>query len=200
MKITSAEFITSAVRQTQYPQTSMPEVAFAGRSNVGKSSLINALVNKKHLVKTSARPGRTQTINFFLINRNVCFVDLPGYGFAEVPLTVRAQWKEMVEGYLRSRKSLRLVVILLDIRRVPGTDDASLIRWLEAAAIPYLVVLTKADKLSNNRQRTQYGLIKDQLLLAQAELLLFSAVTHQGRLELLHRIMHALAGEKIHLD
>jgi len=181
MKITSAEFITSAVKQTHYPQAPLPEVAFAGRSNVGKSSLINTLVNKKHLVKTSSRPGRTQTLNFFLINNKVSFVDLPGYGFAEVPLKIRAQWKEMVEGYLRGRQSLRLVVILLDIRRAPSADDASLIRWLEAAAIPFLVVLTKADKLSKDRRAAALRTI-GEILEPEAEtpIVLFSAVTGEG--------------------
>ena len=193
MKITSAEFITSAVTTTQYPPDTLPEVAFAGRSNVGKSSLINTLVNRKSLVKTSGRPGRTQTLNFFLINKQYRFVDLPGYGFAEVPLSVRAGWKGMVEGYLGARRSLRLVVLILDIRRVPGPDDASLMRWLEAAGKPFLAVLTKADKLSRNGQQTQYRLIREQLLLTQEEMIVFSAHTHQGRLELLHCIMEALS-------
>jgi GTP-binding protein len=193
MKITSAEFITSAVTKTQYPPDTLPEVAFAGRSNVGKSSLINTLVNRKSLVKTSGRPGRTQTLNFFLINKQCRFVDLPGYGFAEVPLSVRAGWKGMVEGYLGARRSLRLVVLILDIRRVPGPDDASLMRWLEAAGKPFLAVLTKADKLSRNGQQTQYRLIREQLMLKQEEMIVFSAHTHQGRLELLHCIMEALS-------
>ena len=193
MKINSAEFITSAVTTTQYPPDTLPEVAFAGRSNVGKSSLINTLVNRKSLVKTSGRPGRTQTLNFFLINKQYRFVDLPGYGFAEVPLSVRAGWKGMVEGYLGARRSLRLVVLILDIRRVPGPDDASLMRWLEAAGKPFLAVLTKADKLSRNGQQTQYRLIREQLMLTQEEMIVFSAHTHQGRLELLHCIMDALS-------
>lgn len=192
MKITSAEFITSAVNQTQYPPDVLPEVAFAGRSNVGKSSLINTLVNKKHLVKTSSRPGRTQTLNFFLINKHYHFVDLPGYGFAEVPLKVRAQWKGMVEGYLSSRKSLQLVVIILDVRRVPGSDDASLMRWLESANLPFLAVLTKADKLSKNGQQAQHRIIRERLMLKKEEMILFSAVNHQGRLEVLHYIIEAL--------
>ena len=193
MKITSAEFITSAVNTMQYPPDTLPEVAFAGRSNVGKSSLINTLVNRKSLVKTSGRPGRTQTLNFFLINKQYRFVDLPGYGFAEVPLSVRAGWKGMVEGYLGARRSLRLVVLILDIRRVPGPDDASLMRWLEAAGKPFLAVLTKADKLSRNGQQTQYRLIREQLMLTQEEMIVFSAHTHQGRLELLHCVMEALS-------
>lgn len=193
MKITSAEFVTSAVHQRQYPPDLLPEVAFAGRSNVGKSSLINALVNKKHLVKTSSRPGRTQTINFFVVNKQYHFVDLPGYGFAEVPLQVRAGWKDMVEDYLRSRKSLKLVVIILDIRRVPGSDDVALMRWLEAAGIPFLAVLTKADKLSNNRQTEQLKIIRQRLLLKPEATIIFSALTHQGRLEVLRYISKALS-------
>ena len=200
MKITSAEFITSAVNQKQYPPDTLPEVAFAGRSNVGKSALINTLVNKKHLVKTSSRPGRTQTLNFFLINKQYHFVDLPGYGFAEVPLKVRAQWKGMVEGYLGSRQSLRLVVLILDTRRVPSSDDASLMRWLEEAGIPFLAVLTKADKLSRNSQQAQYRIIRERLLLKKEEMILFSAVTHQGRLEVLHCIIEALSQKRIYLD
>lgn len=195
MKITAAEFITSAVNTTQYPPDTLPEVAFAGRSNVGKSSLINTLVNRKNLVKTSARPGRTQTLNFFLINKQCRFVDLPGYGFAEVPLSVRAGWKGMVEGYLGSRRSLRLVVLILDIRRVPGPDDTSLMRWLEAAGKPFLAVLTKADKLSRNGQQAQCRIIREQLLLTKDEMIVFSAHTHQGRLELLHYIMEALSAK-----
>jgi GTP-binding protein len=200
MKITSAEFITSAVRQNQYPPDTQPEVAFAGRSNVGKSSLINTLVNRKNLVKTSARPGRTQTLNFFLINKQYRFVDLPGYGFAEVPLSVRAGWKGMVEEYLGSRRSLKLVVLILDVRRDPGSDDASLMRWLEAAGKPFLAVLTKADKLSKNVQQAQHRIIQERLLLKKEEMILFSAVTHQGRLEVLHYIAGALSRTRIELD
>ena len=192
MKVTSAEFITSAVKRSDYPEELLPEVAFAGRSNVGKSSLINTLVNRKHLVRTSSSPGRTQTLNFFRINNQINFVDLPGYGFAKVPLKVKAQWKTMVENYLKYRTTLKLVIILLDIRRTPSSDDASLMRWLENFSIPFLIVLTKTDKLSHNKCSAQQKIIQDFLLLKREEVVCFSAVTKKGRQEILKRIMSVL--------
>jgi GTP-binding protein len=192
MKVTSAEFITSAVKRSDYPEELLPEVAFAGRSNVGKSSLINTLVNRKHLVRTSSSPGRTQTLNFFRINNQVHFVDLPGYGFAKVPLKVKAQWKTMVESYLKNRKTLQLVIILVDIRRTPSSDDASLMRWLENFGIPFLIVLTKTDKLSQNKCSAQQKIIRDFLLLKREEVVCFSAVTRKGRQEILKRITSIL--------
>ena len=192
MKVTSAEFITSAVKRSDYPEELLPEVAFAGRSNVGKSSLINTLVNRKHLVRTSSSPGRTQTLNFFRINNQVNFVDLPGYGFAKVPLKVKAQWKTMVESYLKNRKTLQLVIILLDIRRTPSSDEASLMRWLENFGIPFLIVLTKTDKLSQNKCSAQQKIIQDFLLLKREEVVCFSAVTRKGRQEILKRITSIL--------
>ena len=192
MKVTSAEFITSAVKRSGYPEELLPEVAFAGKSNVGKSSLINTLVNRKNLVRTSSSPGRTQMLNFFRINNQVNFVDFPGYGFAKVPLKVRAQWKPMVESYLKHRTTLQLVIILLDIRRVPSSDDASLIRWLESFNIPFLIVLTKTDKISKNNCRAQQKIINDLLLLKREEVICFSAVTKKGRQEILKRIMSVI--------
>ncbi len=192
MKVTSAEFITSAVKRSDYPEELLPEVAFAGRSNVGKSSLINTLVNRKHLVRTSSSPGRTQTLNFFRINSQINFVDLPGYGFAKVPLKVKAQWKTMVENYLKYRTTLKLVIILLDIRRTPSSDDASLMRWLENFSIPFLIVLTKTDKLSHNKCSAQQKIIQDFLLLNREEVVCFSAVTKKGRQEILKRIVSVL--------
>ena len=192
MKVTTAEFITSAVKRSGYPEELLPEVAFAGKSNVGKSSLINTLVNRKNLVRTSSSPGRTQMLNFFRINNQVNFVDFPGYGFAKVPLKVRAQWKPMVESYLKHRTTLQLVIILLDIRRVPSSDDASLIRWLESFNIPFLIVLTKTDKLSQNKCSAQQKIIQDFLLLKREEVICFSAVTKKGRQEILKRIMSVI--------
>ena len=192
MKIISAEFIKSAVKRSDYPEELLPEVAFAGRSNVGKSSLINTVVNRKHLVRTSSSPGRTQTLNFFRINNQVQFVDFPGYGFAKVPLHVKAQWKSMVENYLKNRRTLKLVIILLDIRRVPSPDDISLIQWLEAFVIAFLIVLTKADKLSKNKCSSQEKIIQDSLLIRKEEMICFSAVTRKGRQEILQHIMRVI--------
>ena len=192
MKVTSAEFITSAVKRSGYPEELLPEVAFAGKSNVGKSSLINTLINRKNLVRTSSSPGRTQMLNFFRINNQLNFVDFPGYGFAKVPLKVRAQWKPMVETYLKYRTTLKLVIILLDIRRVPGSDDSSLIRWLEKFDIPFLIVLTKTDKLSQNKCSAQQKIIQNLLLLQKEEVICFSAVTKKGRLEILKHIMSVI--------
>ncbi len=192
MKITSAEFIKSALIRSDYPGESLPEVAFAGKSNVGKSSLINTLVNRKNLVRTSSSPGRTQMLNFFRINSQINFVDFPGYGFAKVPVKVRAQWKPMVENYLKHRKTLKMVIILLDARREPSSDDASLIRWLETFDIPFLIVLTKSDKISKNKCSTQKKIIKDFLLLRDEEIVCFSAVTGMGKQEILKRIMNVI--------
>lgn len=189
MKITSAEFIKSAVKRSDYPKESLPEIAFAGRSNVGKSSLINTLVNRKNIARTSSSPGRTQVLNFFRINERMYFVDLPGYGFAKVPIKVRAKWKPMVEDYLKYRKTLKLVILILDIRRAPSTDDASLIRWLEAFSIPFLVVLTKSDKISKSKYSVQQKIIKDFLMLRDEEIISFSAVTRKGKEGILKHIM-----------
>ena len=185
-------FVKSAFKINQYPPPDRSEIAFAGKSNVGKSSLINTLVNRKNLVRTSSSPGRTQMLNFFRINNQVNFVDFPGYGYAKVPLKVRAQWKPMVESYLKHRTTLQLVIILIDIRRVPGSDDSSLIRWLEKFDIPFLIVLTKTDKLSQNKCSAQQKIIQDFLLLQREEVICFSAVTKKGRQEILKRIMSVI--------
>lgn len=182
MKIISAEFIKSAVWPPQYPPATLPEIAFVGRSNVGKSSLINTLVGRKTLAKTSNTPGRTQLINFFTINEKVSFVDLPGYGFAKVAQSIKKDWGDMIEAYLRERLSLALVVFILDIRRDPSADDLSLRDWLTHYRIPYLYVLTKADKLSNNQAIAQKRSIERSLRVpAGNKLILFSAKTQKGK-------------------
>ena len=183
MNISSADFITSAVKPDQFPAPAYPEIAFAGRSNVGKSTLINTLVNRKGLVKTSKTPGRTQLINFFLINKLISFVDLPGYGYAKVPEAVKRNWKPMIESYLSGRESLKGVVLLMDIRRDPGVEERNLMAWLGTRGIPVLPVLTKADKFSKTQQLANCKRIEESLGRLPGDLILFSASTRQGKEE-----------------
>ena len=181
MIIKSAEFITSATKPDQYPPVNYPEMAFAGRSNVGKSSLINTLVNRKRLVKTSSTPGRTQLINFFDINSLITFVDLPGYGYAKVPTAVRKKWGPMIETYLSSRRTLKGVVVIMDIRRIPRQEEHELIEWLKYFSIDGILVLTKTDKLSKPKRLKQHIAIAEALAIDPDELILFSAKSRQGR-------------------
>jgi GTP-binding protein len=181
MIITSSEFITSAVKPSQYPPADLPEIAFAGRSNVGKSSLINKLLNRKRLVKTSNTPGRTQLINFFIINACFRFVDLPGFGYARVPAHIKKQWAPMIETYLSSRQTLRGVVLIMDIRRDPGEYELNLIDWLGHHGIPEIRILTKADKLSRTKQVHRQQLIADRLATLPDQLIRFSTKSGQGK-------------------
>lgn len=192
MNIKSAAFVTSAVKPSQYPRPSGSEVAFAGRSNVGKSSLINTLLGRKNLVRTSSTPGRTQTINFFLINDSFFFVDLPGYGYAKVPVEVRKSWGPMVEKYLNAREGLRTVVVILDIRRIPNQADHDLLDWLAHYKIPEILVLTKADKLKKNKQARQRALIAEDISKSPSSLILFSAATGVGKQQLWKAILTSL--------
>jgi GTP-binding protein len=181
MIIKSAEFVTSAAKKSQYPPEGFPEIAFSGRSNVGKSSLINVLVNRKRLVKTSSTPGRTQLVNFFDINDYITFVDLPGYGYAKVPTSVKKTWGPMIETYLSGRKTLRGVVVILDIRRTPREEEHNLIAWLEHYSIARILVLTKADKLSKTKQDKQHAAVARSLGVDSSDLILFSAKSRKGR-------------------
>ncbi len=193
MKVSSAEFVTSGTRPAHYPPAELPEVAFAGRSNVGKSSLINVLVNRKGLVRTSSTPGRTQLINFFRVNGSLMLVDLPGYGFAKVPLAVKKEWGPMVETYLSTRPNLGCVVLIVDIRRVPAEEDQLMLQWLRAYDIPALVVVTKCDKVSKNERARQTAVIARTLGLARDEMAFFSALSKEGRDEVWARIEAILA-------
>jgi GTP-binding protein len=192
MLITSAEFMTSAVRPQQYPAPDLPEFAFAGRSNVGKSSLINTLVSRRKLVQTSSAPGKTRLVNFFRVNEAFMLVDLPGYGYARVSEAERRKWRPMIEQYLSGRESLKAVVVILDIRRTPNEEDAQLLNWLDRREIPSVLIVTKADKLSKTAQAKQRALIAAALEVEPDELVLFSAKTRQGREEL-WRILLSLA-------
>jgi ribosome biogenesis GTP-binding protein YsxC/EngB len=180
MHVKSALFITSATKPQQYPEGDLPEIAFAGRSNVGKSSLINALVNRKNLVRTSSTPGRTQLINFFDVNGTFTLVDLPGYGFARVPLEVKKQWGPMIEKYLSVRTNLRAVVLIIDIRRIPKEEDLQLLNWLRTFSIPPILVVTKCDKVSKNERERQLNLIAKELGVEKTALNPFSALSKEG--------------------
>jgi GTP-binding protein len=180
MHVKTTEFIKSATKPAHYPEGDLPEIAFAGRSNVGKSSLINVLVNRKNLVRTSSTPGRTQLINFFDVNGTFTLVDLPGYGFAKVPLEVKRQWGPMMETYLAQRTNLRGVVLIQDIRRIPKEEDLQLLAWLRTYGVTPILVVTKCDKVSKNERARQLGLIAKELGVERGELCCFSALSREG--------------------
>jgi GTP-binding protein len=192
MKIISAEFIKSATDPSHYPEDVVPEIAFAGRSNVGKSSLINVLLRRKKLARMSNTPGRTQLINFFLVNDSLFFVDLPGYGYAKVPLEIKKKWGPMVERYLKTSKNLRTVILILDIRREPTKDDLSLASWLYNYDIRPVFVLTKADKLSKNKVAMRRRAIGKSLEVSDDMLITFSARTGEGREDIWNTIMDSV--------
>jgi len=183
------EFLISAFHETQYPSPDRPEIAFAGRSNVGKSSLINTLVKRKKLARTSSTPGRTQSINFFSMNDQLYLVDLPGYGYAKVPLNVKKSWQDMVETYLRTRSNLKAVVVILDIRRDLTPGDTELLNWLKYYHVNIILVLTKADKVSRQEARNRAHIIRGQCQdIVEDSPTLFSAKTRHGRDELWEKI------------
>lgn len=190
MKITTAEFVKSAVKPEQYPGGDLPEVAFAGRSNVGKSSLINALLGRKKLAQTSATPGKTRLINFFTVNGKLSFVDLPGYGFARVSRAEQETWGPMIGTYLRKRENLRLVISILDVRHDPTGQDRDLIDWLRRFGRKHLIVLTKSDKLSRGEALKRRRRIASLLGLGEFETpILFSARTGEGKGEIWKAIL-----------
>ncbi|MCH6579619.1 MAG: YihA family ribosome biogenesis GTP-binding protein [Nitrospinae bacterium] len=194
MKIISAEFMISAVSAEQYPRASLPEVAFVGRSNVGKSSLINSLLNRKKLVKISGTPGKTQMINFFDVNHELVFADLPGYGFAKVPKSVQKKWQDLVEQYLLKRDNLRTVVLILDIRRKPTDLDLHMQEWLEQYQVDTILVATKTDKLSQAEQSKQLKQIRAAFLEgADKELVAYSSKNQKGRKELWKLLLQRMA-------
>ena len=182
MKVHNAEIVISAVSPKQYPETDLPEIALAGRSNVGKSSFINTLIDRKNLARTSGKPGKTQTLNFYLIENALHFVDVPGYGYAKVSKTERAKWGEMIETYITSRKQLRAVVSLVDIRHDPSKEDIQMYEFLKYYNIPVIVVATKADKIPRGKWNKHTSAIKKKLDFDPEDtFILFSSETKKGK-------------------
>ena len=195
MHIHQTTFIKSAVKPADYPPVDLPEIAFAGRSNVGKSSLINVIVERKALVRTSSTPGRTQLINFFQVTGvpfSLNLVDLPGYGYAKVPLDVKRQWGPMMERYLSGRESLKGVVLILDIRRIPSDEDLQMLAWLRSYQRRPIIVLTKCDKISKNERAKQTAAIAAKLEMDKSLLIHFSALSKDGRAAVWQAIQDAV--------
>lgn len=176
MIIKKSELLITAAKKEQYPETTVPEIAFAGKSNVGKSSMINTLVNRKSLARTSSQPGKTQTINFYNINDTVNFVDLPGYGYAKVSKTEKEKWGKMIETYLNSREQLREVILLVDIRHEPNANDIQMYEWIKSIGYTGYVITTKADKISKGQRDRYINVIKKTLNIEDKSLIIpFSA-------------------------
>jgi GTP-binding protein len=190
MKVLSAEFVKSAFDRSHLVTDGLPEVSFLGRSNVGKSSLLNSLLGRKGLARTSNTPGRTQSINYFLVNGSFYFVDLPGYGYARVSKTMRADWGKMAEDYLSDREELVLSVQLIDIRHEPTALDKQLNEWLHFHQKPHIVVATKADKLSANQRQKNVKAITSAL--TDSKIISYSSVTGIGKDEVWKEIAQAV--------
>lgn len=196
MKIRSATFVKSGTRPEHYPDLSLPEIAFAGRSNVGKSSLMNALMERKRLVKVSGTPGRTQLLSWFLVNDELVLCDLPGYGFAKVPKAVRAGWGRMVGDYLQRRDTLLALAIITDVRRGFEEDDMQLLATAAELRIQPILVATKCDKLKRNALTTQKRRICQSIGAVESDVIWFSSETGAGREELWRRISGLLSLER----
>jgi GTP-binding protein len=197
MKVNQSEFVISAVGPSQYPLDALPEIALAGRSNVGKSSLINRMINRKNLARTSSQPGKTQTLNYYKINDDLYFVDLPGYGYAKVSQEQRRQWGQFIEQYLTNREPLKLVLQLVDARHEPTKDDVMMYEWVRHIGLPLAVVATKADKLSRSQWQKHVKVVKTTLGMGKDEpFFLFSSETGQGKEELWSCIDKAIGYEE----
>ena len=195
MKVTSTEFIKSAFKEDDWPIDTRPEIAFLGRSNVGKSSLINSLLATRGLARTSSTPGRTQSLNFFLISERFWFVDLPGFGYAKVPKNIKSTWGEMATSYLAKRSQLVLSIQIVDSRHEPTKLDLQLHEWLEHSFKPRLIVATKSDKLSNNELKESLGRVKR--VFTTDRVVAYSAKTGRGGNEIWRAIEDALVGSNL---
>ena len=185
MIIKQAELETVCGITSKLPENAFPEVAFAGKSNVGKSSLINGLLNRKSLARTSSQPGKTQTINFYKVNGDLYLVDLPGYGYAKVSNEIKAKWGRMIENYLHGSKQLKAVFLLVDIRHEPSANDKDMYQWIVAQGYEPVIIATKLDKIKRSQVQKQMKILKEGLnLLPGTQLIPFSAETKQGRDEI----------------
>jgi GTP-binding protein len=194
LKVNQAEFVISAVGPSQYPEDALPEIALAGRSNVGKSSLINCLISRKNLARTSSQPGKTQTLNYYKVNQDLYFVDLPGYGYAKVSKTKREQWGKFIESYLMNRETLRLVMQLVDLRHPPSKDDQAMYEWLRHNDVPVLVVATKADKIPKSQWVKHLKIVRETLGMDKGvQPLMFSSELGLGKDELWGILEQAMA-------
>lgn len=193
MLIKECEFITSAVKRDQYPIDTRPEIAFVGRSNVGKSSIINAITLRKKLAKVGNTPGKTRLINFFLINNSFYLVDLPGYGYAKVSKVERKKWGQIIEEYLVKRENLKKVVLLVDSRHKPTEDDILMLNWIRYYGYNVTVIATKTDKLTKNELRKNESIIREALKIDKEELYFFSSVTKVDRDNLVDNLFDGIA-------
>ncbi|KRE51180.1 ribosome biogenesis GTP-binding protein YihA/YsxC [Paenibacillus sp. Soil522] len=194
MKITQAQFVISAVKPHQYPEDALPEIALAGRSNVGKSSLINKLILRKNLARTSSQPGKTQQLNYYRVNDLIYLVDFPGYGYAKVSKTQREQFGEMIERYIRDREPLKLQLLVIDIRHEPSQQDQQMYKWLKHYEIPTCIVVTKADKIPRSKWDKHIKMIKKTIEADPRDsVVLFSSESGLGREQLWEVITEAIA-------
>lgn len=197
MIVKSAELETVCGITSKLPDNDLPEIAFAGKSNVGKSSLINGLLNRKSLARTSAQPGKTQTINFYNVNKNLYFVDLPGYGYAKVSVEIRAKWGKMIERYLHGSPQLKKVFLLIDIRHEPSENDCMMYDWIVDNGYEPVIICTKLDKIKRSQVQKNLKLIREKLdLVPGTTMIPFSAQTKQGRDEIWNLIEETLAQEQ----
>ena len=197
MILKSSELETVCGITSKLPDNDLPEIAFAGKSNVGKSSLINGLLNRKSLARTSAQPGKTQTINFYNVNKNLYFVDLPGYGYAKVSVEIRAKWGKMIERYLHGSPQLKKVFLLIDIRHVPSENDCMMYDWIVDNGYEPVIICTKLDKIKRSQVQKNLKLIREKLdLVPGTTMIPFSAQTKQGRDEIWNLIEETLAQEQ----
>lgn len=196
MIIKSAALETVCGITSTLPENTLPEIAFAGKSNVGKSSLINALMNRKSLARTSSQPGKTQTINFYNVNSEIYFVDLPGYGYAKVSEEIKAKWGKMIERYLKKSKQLKAVFLLIDIRHEPSANDKQMYSWILANGFHPIIIATKADKISRNQLQKHIKMVKEGLKVEKETVVIpFSAQTKQGRDEIYELIDGLMKGD-----